>query len=131
MSSNRSASTIVASVLLLSACAIDKMDRAGCEVTTGAITRDGRSGVVLSNTCGTCIAVGFEYVGGAGESGKAACFVPAETRVVHWGVQDHRTIQQRDCDAVREDGMRGVASAEEVLRNHQTGACEILGVFAD
>lgn len=128
---NRVAPTIIVSALLLSACATGKIDRTGCAVTDSSLTREGRSGVVLTNTCTACIAVGFEYVGDTGETSRTACFVPSETRVVYWGAHRHRVLQQRDCEAVRTDGMRGLATAAEVAGNHRTGACEILGVFAD
>lgn len=132
MSYTRSAPTVIAAALLLSACSVGQgLSRSGCQVTDGVLNRDDRLGVIFSNHCSSCVAVGFEYVSADGKAGKTACFVPSETRVVHWNAGRYRTIGQFDCDHVREKGAPGVASGTDVMRNHQTGACELLGVFAD
>lgn len=123
---------VLVSALFITACSIDQgLVRPDCVAEDHMIRRDGRSGVEFSNHCRTCVAVGFEYVGGEGGTDKTACFVPSETRVVHWDVQRYRVIRQADCDQVRKDGMRGVAAAGEIMENHRSGTCEMLGVFAD
>lgn len=119
-------------IFVLSGCAtMPDAPSDGCSVTDEMFVQDGRTGALFTNQCNTCIAVAFEYKSDDGRSGKTACFVPSETRMVYRDLREYRVTARESCEHVEHHGIHGIGSASEILENHERGKCTLLGAFAD
>lgn len=103
-----------------------------CRVNSEIITRDGRQGIQMTNTCKRCLAVAFSYEDAAFSSeSQSACYVPSLTRVVFWQATSYKILTEKYCDQAEREGIAGIATAEQLQENYSNGTCKIFGEFAD
>lgn len=103
-----------------------------CRVNSEIITRDGRQGLQMTNTCERCLAVGFAYQDAVlGSELQSACYVPSQTRVVFWQATRYEILTEKYCDQAEYAGIAGIATAEQLQKYYKNGTCKIIGEFAD
>ncbi len=104
----------------------------GCQVQDQKTVRGGRQGLQMTNSCEQCAAVAFAYTDSDSKrTVNDACYVPAETRVIYWRVNDYQILSQKTCKQAEREGFSGIDAAQRLQENFRSGRCEMVGDFAD
>lgn len=116
--------------MLAFGCATDPVQpkhNVACRLSDSVWQSTTATGIQFTNQCDQCMAVAFEYRQRGAESKWTACYVPAQSRVVFWDVNEYWLVAQKPCDEAKKHGLGGVSVAE-MESNKRNGLCDSLAI---